>query len=503
MHYRVLGVDSLRIQGPVEREYLNNSGQAGQSDDAIEGSAPRGSFLVFSKPFLQVRLGHELRNWDCRAFYSHARTRPARALGTPPAMMRPIASNVVVPLDESFAPGSARAAGGKKRLTSANVPENCTPPYTTRIRKWCANSPALVNNYILLLLFLNSAYTVTVFVIHVDPDIAGIFFGNTELNAASRLNPSISLNVFVMITCVVIEFISVRAIVRLACRRNKKKRAAADRKQSKYQVFRLLRKLSQWTGPGSPYWGYFTIGLDAMQAVRLFLLRGARARPTHGENPFPPSPLHQSPPLPSRLPSACRIVPCPTDPERIACGRSFYFRSTTSSSMRNAQRSAQRCCNRHSIPPPPPLAVLPCAPPSDPTLIPHPNLPPSPQGLQFANVLDLAAIGIPSSWLFVYIGFIVVKSICAVFLTMKRTVPLISAVLLVDSTVSLFCKSPRARAPEIRPENLHIPVHTHTLNSTHIARATRSAAHAKCPPLEVEFCRLPYSSVSQSAPPTS
>ena len=25
MHYRVLGVDSLRIQGPVEREYLNNS----------------------------------------------------------------------------------------------------------------------------------------------------------------------------------------------------------------------------------------------------------------------------------------------------------------------------------------------------------------------------------------------------------------------------------------------------------------------------------------------
>ena len=39
MHYRV---GSLRIQGPVEREYLNNSGQAGQSDDAIEGSAPRG-----------------------------------------------------------------------------------------------------------------------------------------------------------------------------------------------------------------------------------------------------------------------------------------------------------------------------------------------------------------------------------------------------------------------------------------------------------------------------
>ena len=33
MHYRVLGVGSLRIQGPVEREYLNNSGQAGQSDD--------------------------------------------------------------------------------------------------------------------------------------------------------------------------------------------------------------------------------------------------------------------------------------------------------------------------------------------------------------------------------------------------------------------------------------------------------------------------------------
>ena len=31
MHYRVLGVGSLRIQGPVEREYLNNSGQAGQS----------------------------------------------------------------------------------------------------------------------------------------------------------------------------------------------------------------------------------------------------------------------------------------------------------------------------------------------------------------------------------------------------------------------------------------------------------------------------------------
>ena len=42
MHYRVLGVGSLRIQGPVEREYLNNSGQAGQSDDAIEGSAPLG-----------------------------------------------------------------------------------------------------------------------------------------------------------------------------------------------------------------------------------------------------------------------------------------------------------------------------------------------------------------------------------------------------------------------------------------------------------------------------
>ena len=36
MHYRVLGVDSLRIQGPVEREYLNNSGQAGQSVNAIE-----------------------------------------------------------------------------------------------------------------------------------------------------------------------------------------------------------------------------------------------------------------------------------------------------------------------------------------------------------------------------------------------------------------------------------------------------------------------------------
>ena len=35
MHDRVLGVESLRIQGPVEREYLNNSGQAGQSDDAI------------------------------------------------------------------------------------------------------------------------------------------------------------------------------------------------------------------------------------------------------------------------------------------------------------------------------------------------------------------------------------------------------------------------------------------------------------------------------------
>ena len=39
MHYRVLGVGSLRIQGPVEREYLNNSGQAGQSVNAIEGSA--------------------------------------------------------------------------------------------------------------------------------------------------------------------------------------------------------------------------------------------------------------------------------------------------------------------------------------------------------------------------------------------------------------------------------------------------------------------------------
>ena len=41
VHYRVLGVGSLRIQGPVEREYLNSSGQAGQSDDAIEGRAPR------------------------------------------------------------------------------------------------------------------------------------------------------------------------------------------------------------------------------------------------------------------------------------------------------------------------------------------------------------------------------------------------------------------------------------------------------------------------------
>ena len=39
MHYRVLGVGSLRIQGPVEREYLNNSGQAGQSVNAID---PRG-----------------------------------------------------------------------------------------------------------------------------------------------------------------------------------------------------------------------------------------------------------------------------------------------------------------------------------------------------------------------------------------------------------------------------------------------------------------------------
>ena len=44
MHYRVLGVDSLRIQGPVEREYLNNSGQAGQSNDAIE-AAPREGVL--------------------------------------------------------------------------------------------------------------------------------------------------------------------------------------------------------------------------------------------------------------------------------------------------------------------------------------------------------------------------------------------------------------------------------------------------------------------------
>ena len=61
MHYRVLGVDSLRIQGPVEREYLNNSGQAGQSDNAI---APRGrpypviEAIVRIRGFIRRHLSH-------------------------------------------------------------------------------------------------------------------------------------------------------------------------------------------------------------------------------------------------------------------------------------------------------------------------------------------------------------------------------------------------------------------------------------------------------------
>ena len=82
MHYRVLGVVSLRIQGPVEREYLNNSDQAVQSDDAIEGSAPRGrpypviEAIVRIRGFIRRHLSHR-GTWIISQsnVYSYALTR--------------------------------------------------------------------------------------------------------------------------------------------------------------------------------------------------------------------------------------------------------------------------------------------------------------------------------------------------------------------------------------------------------------------------------------------